>query len=48
MLDAKRYLPDEHQETALVHFDRLAHELAVSDFLCTEGLLALFQRRIRF
>ena len=47
MLDAKRHLPDKHQETALVHFDRLAHELTGSDFLSTDGPLALIQRRLR-
>jgi len=31
-----------------VRFDRLAHELAVSDFLSTDGLLAPIQRRLRF
>ena len=47
MLDAKRSLPDKDQEIALVHFDRLAHELAKSDSLNTDGPLGLIQRRLR-
>mgnify|MGYP002527257127 CR=1 FL=1 len=47
MLDAKGYVPDEHQDTALVHFDRLAHELAGSDFLGADGPLTRIQRLLR-
>ena len=47
MLDGKKCRPDKHQETTLAHFDRLAHELAVSDLLNTDGLLPLIQRRLR-
>ena len=47
MLDAKGYVPDEHQDTALVHFDRLAHELTGSDFLGADGPLTRIQRLLR-